>query len=340
MKMIRLGKTDLMVSKPALGCLPIQRCSMAEATAILRRAYEAGINYYDTANAYTDSEEKIGLALAEVRHNIIISTKSMGADKKTVTAHIENSLRKMKTDYIDLFQFHQAQSVHDINDSNGPYAAALEAQKKGYIRHIGVTAHKLDMAFELVKSGLYETMQYPFSYLSTERDFALLEQCIARDMGFIAMKGLAGGLLTNARVCHAFMEQYEQVVPIWGVQTMEELEQWIQLAEEQPQLDAQMQAIIEADRAALQGEFCRGCGYCLPCPAGIEINNAGRMNMLLRRSPWQPYMSEEWRQKMNRINDCIECGNCKARCPYGLDTPRLLKDMLEDYNAFYATHVK
>lgn len=339
MKKIRLGKTGLMVSKPALGCLPLQRCSMDEAITILRHAYEGGINFYDTANAYTDSEEKIGQALSDVRHDIIIATKSQGRDRTTVTRHIENSLRMLKTDYIDLFQFHLAQQVDDPNDANGAYAAVLELQRKGYIRHIGVTTHKLELAFELVKSGLYETMQYPFSYLATERELELEQQCRNYDLGFIAMKGLAGGLLNNARACHAFMEQFDSVAPIWGVQSEAELEQWLTLAEEQPALDSELQAVIAADRKMLQGNFCRSCGYCLPCPAGIEINQAARMNMLLRRSPWQPYMSEQWKNKMEQIENCTACGSCAARCPYGLNTPELLKYMLQDYREFYASHV-
>ena len=146
MKLVRLGKTGLMVTKPSLGCLPVQRCSEADAVKILRAAYEGGINFFDTANAYTDSERKIGLALSDVRDKIVLATKSAAQDKAGVLAHIENSLRTMKTDYIDLFQFHQAATVPDINDPNGPYAGALEAKKRGWIGHIGVTSHRVLVA--------------------------------------------------------------------------------------------------------------------------------------------------------------------------------------------------
>ena len=119
---------------------------------------------------------------------------------------------------------------------------------------------------------------------------------------------------------------------------MEELEQWLKLDEEDPQMDEEISAIIKKDRQELSGSFCRSCGYCMPCTVGIEIRNCARMNMLLRRSPWQPYMSDEWRAKMNMINDCVDCGLCSSRCPYGLDTPNLLKYMLKDYNEFYEAH--
>ena len=333
-----LGKTGLTVTRPAMGCLPIQRCSEDEAVSILQKAYEGGIRYFDTANAYTDSEKKIGLALSDVRENIVISTKSAGTDKNTVLSHIENSLKMMKTDYIDLFQFHQVQSVPDPDDPEGAYAGALEAKRRGWIRHIGFTSHRVDVAEQCIASGNFETCQFPFSYISGERDLALADKCRGAGMGFIAMKGLAGGLLTNARACHAFMNCYDNVVPIWGIQKPEELEEWLAVAKEDPVLDDELNSVIRKDREELAGTFCRSCGYCMPCTVGIEIRNCARMNMLLRRSPWQQYMTDEWYAKMQKINDCINCRKCVSKCPYGLDQPSLLKYMLKDYNEFYASH--
>lgn len=338
MKKIPLGSTGLFVSKTAMGCLPIQRRSKEDAAAILRAAYEGGVNYFDTANSYTDSEEKIGLALSDVREHIVLSTKSQGRDKATAAAHIDLSLQRMKTDYIDLFQFHMVPAVPDINDPDGAFAAALEAKQAGKIRHIGVTTHKLDVAEACIESGNFETLQYPFSYISSERELDLPRKCAARGMGFIAMKGLAGGMLSNARVCHAFMKQYDNVVPIWGIQHMEQLQEWLALADEDPSLDEAMRAVIEQDRKELARSFCRSCGYCMPCTVGIEISNCARMDMLLRRSPYKRYLTPEWRAKMNKINDCIDCGRCKSRCPYELDTPNVLRYMLKDYNEFYEAH--
>lgn len=338
MKKVRLGRTELMVTKTAFGALPVQRIGHADAKALLRRAYDSGINYFDTANAYTDSEEKIGEALSDVRHNIVISTKSGGGDKKTVQSHIEESLRRLKTDYIDLFQFHNPAQLPDINDPDGSFAAALEAKQKGYVRHIGITNHRLKVALAAVDSGNFETMQFPFCYLSSGKDVDLVNRCKAADMGFIAMKGLSGGMLNNAAACYAFMQGYDNVVPIWGVQHEWELDQWLELTEENQQLTPALQAVIDHDRKELAHNFCRSCGYCLPCSAGIDIPQAARMAMLLRRSPYQPYMTDEWYAKMHKIEDCIHCDVCKSRCPYELDTPELLQAMLKDYDAFYAQH--
>ena len=338
MKKIRLGKTGLMVTKPAMGCLPVQRCGVEEGAALIREAYERGINYFDTANAYSDSEMKIGIALHDVRDRVIISTKSAAKTKEGVLAHIENSLKMLQTDYIDLFQFHQIPEVPDFNDPDGHYAGALEAKRRGWIRHIGVTAHKIGVAEAAVDSGMFETMQFPFSYISADRDIALAERCRQADMGFIAMKGLAGGLLTNARACHAFMKRYDNVVPIRGIQHLWELEEWLAIAAEDPDMDDELAAVIAADRKQLSAEFCRGCGYCMPCPQGIEINNSARMNMLLRRSPWRQYYSPEWREKMERIEECVECRQCAEKCPYGLDTPNILKFMLQDWREYFQAH--
>ena len=341
MDKIRLGRTELMVTACSFGALPVQRRSVDDAVKLLRKAYDGGINYFDTANMYTDSEMKLGLALSDVRHDIIISTKSGGKDKATVTAHIENSLRMLKTDYIDLFQFHNPASMPLPDDDDGPFAAALEAKRKGYIRHIGITHHRLDLANRCIESGLFETMQFPFSYIGSDEEIGLASKCKQADMGFIAMKGLAGGMLTNAKACMNFIKQFDNVVPIWGIQTEEELDEWLRLEKEGDfKLNDELKAVIEHDRKELCGNFCRSCGYCLPCPAGIDIPQAARMDRLLRRSPYGPYMTKEYHEKMHLIDNCLHCGACASRCPYGLNTPDLLQHMLADYDKFYAEHAK
>ena len=336
MEKVRLGRTELYVTKTAFGALPIQRLTKADAAKLVRRAYESGINYFDTANMYSDSEEKLSMALKDVREKVIISTKSGATDKKGAMAHIEQSLRHLG--YIDLFQFHNPAQLPDISDPNGAFAAALEMKEKGYIRHIGITNHRHHIAKAAIESGNFETLQFPFCHLATEVDMELVALCKKADMGFIAMKGLSGGLLTNAEACYAFMQQYENVVPIWGIQREEELDQWLDITARNVTMTDELRAAIEADRKELSGSFCRGCGYCMPCPAGIEINNSARMNMLLHRSPYKPYLSDEWHEKMHRIENCLHCGQCASRCPYGLDTPSLLQYMLKDYDEFYAQH--
>lgn len=338
MEKIRLGKTNLMVTKTSFGALPIQRVSFEDAKKILCKAYENGINFFDTARAYTDSEEKIGYSLSNVRNDIIIATKSHAKDKKTLLNHIETSLKNLKTDYIDILQLHNPAELPDPNDTESLYAGLLEAKEKGMIRFIGITNHRIATALIAAASGLYDTMQFPLSSLSADADLQLIEECRNKDIGVIAMKALSGGLITNAASTFAFLRQFGNVVPIWGIQRESELDEFIELEKNPPQLDEAMWAIIEKDRAELAGDFCRGCGYCMPCPAGIEIPTAARITLLLGRAPYQGFLQDAFREKMGLINNCIECGNCKNHCPYKLDTPTLLRRELRNYEEFYIKH--
>ena len=327
-----LGKTGLEVSRVGFGVLPLQRVSMDMAKRILVKAFENGINFFDTARAYSDSEEKIGNALSSVRKQIILATKTHAGDRETFRRHLETSLEKLKTDYIDIYQFHNPKKLPVLGDEL--YEAMVEAKKKGYIRHIGVTNHSLENARFAVQSGLYETLQFPLNHISTPSELELALSCREKGVGFIAMKALSGGLITNAETAFGFLWQYPHIVPIWGIQREEELDQFIGLEKNPPAMTKSLEEKIEADRRELTGSFCRGCGYCLPCPANIPISDAARMKFLLRRAVYQNFITDEWQEKMNRIEDCIGCNQCASRCPYRLNTPELLKEMLADYREF------
>ena len=333
MQTVRLGRTNITVSKNGFGALPVQRVSLEEAAKLLRKAYEGGINYFDTARFYTDSEEKIGYALSDVRKNIIISTKTMALDVEGFWRDLECSLSLLKTDYIDIYQFHNPPFCPKPNDGTGLYEAMLEAKAKGLIRHIGITNHRLAIAEEAVRSGLYETLQFPFSYLASEKEEELVKLCDELDVGFICMKALAGGLITRSDVAYAYLADFP-VAPIWGIQRERELDEFLSYNEEPPALTDERREYIEKERAELAGDFCRGCGYCMPCPVGIEINNCARMSLLLRRAPVAGSLTEATQAKMKKIEDCINCGKCKQKCPYGLDTPALLRKNYEDYKTF------
>lgn len=338
MRQVVLGRTGLRVTKSAFGCLPIQRVSMQEAVAMLRRAAEAGITYFDTARLYTDSEEKIGAAFEGRRKGIVLSTKSMAEDGDCLLADLNESLRLLRTDTIDIFQFHNPSFVPGPGGEDGLYDAALKARQEGKIRHIGITQHSIALAEAAAESGLYATLQYPFNHLATEREIALVRRCGALGVGFIAMKALSGGLITDAAVPLAFLSQFENVVPIWGFQRMDELENVLMLQADPPALDAAMRARIDRDRAELGGAFCRGCGYCQPCPVDIPIYNANRMTQLIARSPDAPYRNEFWRTGMARIADCTRCGICAARCPYGIKPYETLPGHLAFYQKYMAEH--
>lgn len=328
---VRLGKTEIIVNKNGFGALPIQRVSKKDAVCLLHKAFDGGIDFYDTARMYTDSEEKLGEAFSDRRSRIKISSKTGAVTAEGFWKDLETTLRNLKTDYLDIYQFHNPAFCPKPGDESGLYDAALEAKKKGMILHIGITNHRLNVAQEAIDSGLYETLQFPFCYLSGEPELKLLEGCRKQDMGFLSMKALSGGLITNAAAAYVFQAQFPETLPLWGIQRESELLQFLEFVKNPPVMNAELSAVIEKDRSELLGDFCRGCGYCMPCPVGIEINNCARMSLLLRRAPSASYLTLEWQEKMKKIEDCRHCDGCKKKCPYGLDTPELLKKNYEDY---------
>lgn len=336
MDMVTLGRTGITVNKNGFGALPIQRVSREEAARLLRMALDAGITFFDTARFYTDSEEKIGYALSDRRDAFYLATKTAATTAEGFWFDLETSLRNLKTDYIDIYQFHNPAFCPKPGDGSGLYEAMLEARRQGKIRFISITNHRMTLAHEAIRSGLYDTLQFPFCYLATDKDIAVAEACREAGMGFIAMKGLSGGLINNSAAAYAWLAQYEHVLPIWGVQRERELREFLSYIHNPPTLTAALAAVVERDRAQLQGNFCRGCGYCMPCPAGIEINNCARMSLMIRRAPREAQLTPEMQEKMARIEQCLHCNQCARKCPYGLDTPKLLEDNYRDYREILA----
>jgi predicted aldo/keto reductase-like oxidoreductase len=333
---VTLGQTGVVTNKNAFGVLPIQRVDFDTAATLLLKAYNAGFTYFDTARGYSDSEEKIGKAFKGVeRSSYILATKTPSQNAPGFWRDLETSLAMLQTDYIDVYQFHNPGFVPRPGDGTGLYEAMLEAKSQGKIRHIGITNHRLPIATEAVESGLYETLQFPFSYLSGEKEIALVKLCEANNVGFVCMKALSGGLITNSAAAFAWLAQYPNALPIWGIQRETELDEFISYMSAPPMLSGELLELVERDRAELSGDFCRGCGYCQPgCPANIQVSMAARMSLLLRRSPAAGWLTEQSQTMMRKINDCVNCGQCTEACPYDLDTPALLKKNLADYESF------
>lgn len=340
MHTVTLGKTGITVNKNGFGALPIQRISREAAVGLVRKAFDAGITYFDTARWYTDSEEKLGEAFDGIREQVFIATKTGASTAEQFWEDLETSLRNLRTEYVDLYQFHNPSFCPKPGDGSGLYEAMLEAKAQGKVRHIGITNHRLAVAQEAVESGLYETLQFPFCYLSGEQELRLVRQCEQAQMGFIAMKALSGGLITNSAAAYAFLAQYENVLPIWGVQREEELEEFISYIENPPAMTQELWELITRDKKELSGDFCRGCGYCMPCPAGIEIHTCARMSLLIRRSPSKAQLTEQAQEMMKKIEGCLHCGKCKGKCPYELDTPALLEKNYADYQRILAGEVQ
>nr|WP_292803090.1 aldo/keto reductase [Methanobrevibacter sp.] len=325
---MRLGKTNLEVNKNGFGALPIQRRNEKDSIEILKTAYENGIDFYDTARFYTDSEEKLGKAFENIRENIYIATKTGMETVEEFWNDLETSLKNLRTDYIDLYQFHNISFCPKEEDDL--YKAMLEAKAQGLINHIGITTHKITIAHEALDCGLYETLQYPFSYLSGDEELKLVEKCKQLDVGFIAMKAMGGGLIKNSKASFAYINQFDNVLPIWGIQKLEELNEFLSY-DSTTILSEELKLDIENDKEELGVNFCRGCGYCMPCPEGINISLCARMSLWMRRFPTEPNLDETTQETMKKTLDCIECYACVDNCPYELDIPELLKENYEDY---------
>jgi aryl-alcohol dehydrogenase-like predicted oxidoreductase len=329
-----LGRTGLRVNKDGFGALPVQRAGMEEAVVLLRKALDGGINFFDTARAYTDSEEKLGAAISSRRNDFVLATKTQAQKGADLWKDLETSLKNLKTDHIDIYQFHNPPGCPKPGDGTGLYEAALKAREQGKIRFISITNHRLAIAREAVDSGLYDTLQFPFNYLSDEKEQALVRLCEEKNMGFICMKALSGGLITDVAASRAWLAGFKGAVPIWGIQRESELDALFAAQRDNAVLSAEQYRRIEADRAELGGNFCRACDYCQPCPAEIQISTCARMFLLLRRMPPGRFLTEDFKKEMAKIEDCIHCNHCKDNCPYGLDTPALLEKNLTDYRKF------
>lgn len=334
MEKVTLGRTGITVNRNGFGALPIQRVTGEDAITILRKAYDQGIRFFDSARWYSDSEEKLGNALSDVRKDIYIATKTGSTTVEGFWKDLETSLNNLKTDYIDIYQFHNPSFCPKPGDGTGLYEAMLEAKNQGKIHYIGLTNHGWKVAKEAIESDLYDTLQFPFSYLASEKEEELVRLCEEHNVGFICMKALSGGLITRSDIAYAYLLQYKNALPIWGIQKESELDEFISYQKQAPVLTKDIEEIIQHDRKELAGQFCRGCGYCMPCPQGIIINQCARMSLMLRRAPAENWLLEKWQAEMNKIKDCIHCGKCMTHCPYGLNTPELLQKNYEDYQTF------
>ena len=334
MDKIRLGKTEMMASATSFGCLPLQRRPIDEVVPMLRRAVELGVNYFDTARMYSDSEEKMGVAFEGIRSDIYIATKSHHFTYDGIMEDIAVSLKNLKTDYVDLLQVHNPPFCPRPDGEDETYKALLELKAAGKIRHIGITNHRLPIAIEAVESGLYETLQFPFAYLSSEQDFELVELCKKHDMGFVAMKPFAGGLLSNAGASYTFYKENPYALPIYGFQFDYQMEEVLGF-ETAPPCAEEAKAVIAKDRAELTGNFCRNCGYCQPCPIGIRVDLVTRMPYNLKRMPVASLLTTEWKDIVMATEACILCGQCAAKCPYQLDPPSHFEDVRQDFMKQY-----
>ena len=328
MDKIVLGRMGLEVSRVGFGCIPIMRLEKKEAVALLHYAYEHGVTLFDTANAYADSEKKVGEAFHGMRDKVVIATKTAKRDAAGAMEHLELSLRKLRTDYIDVYQLHQVSKEsewEEITGPNGAMEAILKAQNEGKVRHIGFTSHNLNIAIKIAKTGQFATVQFPFNFIENDPEKELFPLAREIGMGILAMKPFGGGALDDGKLALKFILQSEDVVPLPGFDATWQVDQAISTLQENPgEITGEELAAMERYREELGKEFCRRCEYCQPCPQGVEITSAMQYELVSRKMPLETLLSFSG-PAMETVQNCIECGTCIGRCPYSLSIPQVIK---------------
>ena len=335
MDKIRLGKTNMMVSRLGFGGIPIQRLSDDDAVDVVGRCIDMGATFIDTANAYSTSEERIGRAIAGRRAGLILATKSTSRDREGVEKHLNQSLEKLGIDYIDLYQFHGVSTSADLErvlDPNGPRAVVEEAKKAGKIRHIGITSHSMDTAKEAVKSDQFETIMFPFNFIANEAAEELLPLAREHDVGFIVMKAMGGGMLENATIAFKYLLQFRDLIHIPGIERASEFEEIIKVCSGPTEMTDKEVAEMQRLRDELGTRFCRRCDYCQPCTQEIPISMVMNITSFVKRMPGERVFTGGIADTMERAATCNQCGDCLERCPYHLPIPDMISENVEWYN--------
>ncbi|MGD9076101.1 MAG: aldo/keto reductase [Desulfobacteraceae bacterium] len=340
MRKKRLGRTDLMVSELGLGGIPLTRPDLDGAVRLVKHCFDQGVTFFDTAYLYGDSEPKMGTALQDVRDQVVLATKTLVRDGTGAAYQIEKSLERLKTDYIDLYQIHNIsnqEALDSVLAPGGAYEALVQFMGEGNIRHIGFSSHNVDMAVKACRTGKFATVQIPFNFIEHDPAEKLFHVARDQDMGIIAMKPLGGGLLDRTDLCFGFLQQYDDVIPIPGVESEREFDENLEFYRAPRALSQQDQAEIEKIRSELGSKFCHRCEYCHPCPEGIEIYRVLLFEAQVKRFPPQMAINIS-RDPMKKAEECAQCGECEEKCPYGLPVPDLISESLDYYRRFCEQH--
>ena len=333
-KEIKLGKTGLKVKTLGFGGIPIQRVSEEEAIEVVRRCYNLGLNYFDTARGYTTSEERIGKALEDVRDRVILATKSHQRTYEGIKKELEISLRNLRTDYIDVYQLHNVQTEEQWNQVKAPggaLEAVEESKEQEKINHISITSHNPDLTIKMVKTGLFETMMIPYNYLTPKPAEELLPTCKKLDVGTIIMKPFGGGAFSNANTALKYVlsnPNCDIIIP--GMMSIAEVEENYKVWNGDHTLTDEERRLIERDKKELGDQFCRSCNYCQPCPQEIPISTILRTEaQVLRRMGWSERRVATVKNAKEKLETCIHCGECESKCPYNLPIQELLPKALQ-----------
>jgi predicted aldo/keto reductase-like oxidoreductase len=325
----RLGKTDMNVSVIGFGGIPIQGVSFDEADRIFRTALDKGITFFDSARAYTDSEEKMGRALAASRGSIYLASKALSRTAPKLAAEIETSLTNLRTDMIDLYQLHSVGSSAELDKvlaPGGAYEALLQARAAGKIRWLGITGHSREVMLKAIGTGRFDTVQFPFNPIETEWEETVIPAAKKAGIGTICMKPFAGGAIRS----HALALRYELTrgmdVVIPGMDTVSQVEENAAVGEKlAPPNEAELEE-LRSVKEQWGDKFCRRCGYCMPCPNGLNIPFLFLIDGYYTRYELRDWALARLAALEKKFTDCEACGECLKKCPYGLPIPDMMND--------------
>ena len=331
----KLGKSNLNVSVIGFGGIPIQRITKNETVPIIQKAMELGINYIDTARGYTVSEEYIGNALKGIRDKWIVATKSMARTKDGIIKDVDISLNNLQTEYIDLYQIHNVKEMDtykQVTSEDGALIGLLAAKKEGKIGHIGITAHSLDTLKVAIESNLFETIMYPYNIVETQAD-ELFKRAYEQNIGVIAMKPMAGGALDNGTLAMRFILQNKNITSaIPGMASIREVEENVKAADNiSPLTEDEIKQCSDITNK-LGKNFCRRCGYCAPCPQGIDIPSCFIMKSYYDNYDLKDWAEGRYKAMKSHAGNCRECGQCEKKCPYSLPIRKMLKEVKKTFS--------
>jgi len=335
MKYVRLGRTELKVSRIGLGGIPLQRPVERDAIKLIKHAIDSGINLFDTSRGYGTSEERIGKAIKGYREDLILVTRTWITDNKVASEHLELSLKTLDTDYIDIWQFHNVsmENYKIIMSHNGTFDIAKKAQEDGKIHYIGITSHDIEVMKIAIESKIFDVILFPFNFINNDAESELVKLTEKYDIGFMAMKPFAGGRIQNIRLALKYLLNFNNIIPVPGIERIEEIDENINITNGDYTLNRFEKREIRRIRKKLGHKFCQYCEYCISsCLQDIPIPRV--INLKVSWDLWpQETFIEDHREQIDLANECIECGACEEKCPYNLEIRKMLKEAISFYNS-------
>lgn len=335
MKTMRLGKTNLSVSRIGIGGIPIQRPPEETAIKVLQRCFNLGINYIDTSTAYGTSEERIGKAIPDYRDDIVIATKTGWRDKNLANECLEKSLTNLQTDYIDIWQFHNVSTstaYKQVFKLGGAMEAAQQALEENKINHIGLSSHSLEIAQTAITSGAFSIVLFPFNFVRSEPAYELISLAQNHDVGFVAMKPFAGGSIKDANVAIKYLLQFDTVLPVVGIEKISEIEEIVEIVKGSWTLTSQDKEMMKTIHSQLEKTLCRQCGECQPCPQGVHIQMLMITKGMWRLWPREEFLNRWMPPSVESWTKCNQCEECEEKCPYHLPIRQIISENIVFHN--------